>query len=125
MTEKDCIESLRSCKPLAQCLIEVFELEDHSLSRAQMKIMKSFFRLRACKSYNQLKFLSAQAKISADQFDCLEEMYTEMMLRFLKGTNMQTSRKLTIIGRWLQWLDGKINWKIKVPVNINIYHKHF
>lgn len=125
MTGNDYVTLLANCKPLSESFLAVFDLENHSLSSDEMRLMKCFFGLRANKSYNQLKFLSSQANLTADQFYCLEEMYTEMMFRFVSGYNMQNGRKLAIMGRWLQWLDGKVNWKINPAWNFTFYHRHF
>jgi hypothetical protein len=125
MTENDFVTLLAKCKPVSDRFLDVFELGNHTLSIGEVQIMRWFFRLRACKSYNQLKFLSSQADLTADQFYCLEEMYTEMMFRFVTGKNMQNGRKLNIIGQWLQWLDGKINWNINPTKNVIFYRRHF
>lgn len=125
MIERDYIALLTECRPLAEHLIEVFDLQNYPLSKSDMKIMKSFFNIHACKSFNQLKFLSSQAKITADQFDYLDEMHTEIMLRFLNGTDMKTGGKINMVAQGIQWLDGKINWKIKTTRNKTFYRKYF
>jgi len=60
------------------------------------------------------RVLRSQANMTTDEFECLEVMYTEIILRFLEGINMQTGQNLTIIGHWWQRLDGKINWEINL-----------
>jgi|GEM_PF-2934276 len=112
MNETNPITLLAKLKPFAQHLFEVFDLENYSLSKAEKKSMQAFFRLRVSKNYSQLKLLRSQANMTTDEFECLEVMYTEIILRFLEGINMQTSQNLTIIGHWWQRLDGKINWEI-------------
>lgn len=114
MGKQNAIALLTECKPLAQHLIKVFDLGSYSLSQLENQAMKLFFQLRAHKNYTQLKFLSNQADLTIEQLDCLEEMYLEMTLRYLKGRNMQTGRKLGILFRWLQWLDVKLNWEVRL-----------
>ena len=112
MNETNPITLLAKLKPFAQHLFEVFDLENYSLSKAEKRVCRLFFGYGPVKKYSQLKLLRSQANMTTDEFECLEVMYTEIILRFLEGINMQTGQNLTIIGQWWQRLDGKINWEI-------------